>query len=825
MNRGGDNVKMIFLVAVGLLGDDRRRFLDDACAGNEALRREVEALLAHHTESGSVLGEGIGGWPPGQVGDYRILGIAGEGGMGVVYQARKPGGEVVALKVLRGGAPAPEWLARFRRETDLLRRFDHPNIARFHEAGTFDAPTGPQPFYAMEFVDGLKLGDWAAERRPTEVQKLELLAELCDAVHYTHAQGVIHRDLKPGNILVTPEGRPKLIDFGIAAREHTHTAATTFATGTQVMLGTVPYMSPEQAQNAPEGVDARSDIYALGVMAYELLTGRLPYDSASPSIGRALHAILNTEPQRIGTLERNLRGNVEHIVHCALEKNPAHRYPTAAAMAEDLRHHLAGHRVRMSVVQRWRRARRRLHARPRLRAALAIVIAAAAVAAVAAAVDRLAARDPAVDARVRWNDFYSNVEAADRCRHYGAGSPAKWRECIALFRNALTELDRLPARAFTNDLKRYAYFRLGELHYFIGEHDHDPALLDEARAQWDQWRAFSWQLGTANGIDSTYAFRQSLLQLGKHSAQGGVGLSLAKSATYRDRVTNLRLALTQQEQVKDMLVSARDTWQPDANSASERASALGIAELNIGANWVRLGAAVDSVALIDRGIEILQRTLSRSPDRTPRHQGNLYLWLVLAEASLARAELAGAELEPAFAYFDSARQVLFTGEFRSTWRLGCGEAQAWMLAAARSRDSAAARRALEQAALALDGSMQQLRDPEDDFEIAVSRALAARVHVEQDAFVGADSLLTLAARVLTPQRVPIQCAEMELERGKMFRRRAARDGNPTDLVRTRKSLTRAGNLVPAAQYPHLARLVAAESRLLAAAESAAAAIH
>ncbi len=270
---------------------------------------------------------------PAQIGPYQVLGLLGEGAMGRVYRAREsqPPREV-ALKVMH--ALGRNALTRFRREVELLAQLEHPGIARLYAASDAASEGQAPPWLALEYVRGHDLLAHARGRELGLDARLQLLVEICRAVHYAHGRGVIHRDLKPGNILVDASGQPKVLDFGIARlADGLPREVTQFGQ----VLGTVPYMSPEQLSGNSGQVDARSDVYALGCIAYELIGGRLPHPQLSTStLFEAIDIVRHQAPDPLGHVAAAARGDLETVVMKALAQEPERRYSSAAEFAADL---------------------------------------------------------------------------------------------------------------------------------------------------------------------------------------------------------------------------------------------------------------------------------------------------------------------------------------------------------------------------------------------------------------------------------------------------------------------------------------------------------
>jgi serine/threonine protein kinase len=279
---------------------------------------------------------------PEQLGAYRIVRLIGIGGMGAVYEAQQASPHrTVALKVLRPGLAMESMLQRFKREAEILGRLQHVGIAQIYEANSVSTPQGDVPFFAMELIRGLPLNEYVHRNLLPARDCLVLLAKICDAVHYAHEMGVIHRDLKPGNILVDASGQPKVLDFGVARITDCDIQATTLQTTTGQIIGTLQYMAPEQAAGNQAALDTRCDVYALGIIAYELLVGQAPYDLSRLAIQEAVRIICEEEPTRISSINRSLRGDIETIIAKALAKEKDRRYQSALELAADIRRYLS----------------------------------------------------------------------------------------------------------------------------------------------------------------------------------------------------------------------------------------------------------------------------------------------------------------------------------------------------------------------------------------------------------------------------------------------------------------------------------------------------
>jgi WD40 repeat protein/serine/threonine protein kinase len=510
---------------------DRRAYLDEACKGNENLRRGVEALLEVHDRAGSFLESpvadlvsGVDGpqtaHPGTVIGPYKLLEQIGEGGFGVVYLAeqQQPVRRKVAVKVLKPGMDTKQVVARFEAERQALALMDHTNIARVLDAGASDSG---RPYFVMELVRGISITPFCDQSHLPVRERLELFLSVCQAVQHAHQKGIIHRDLKPSNVLVTlHESTPlvKVIDFGIAkALGPERLTDKTLVTGLVHMIGTPLYMSPEQAEMSGQDADTRTDIYALGVLLYELLTGTTPFDKErlkevscdeirriireeeppKPStrisvLGKAaamVSANRQSEPRRLSQL---FHGELDWIVMKALEKDRNRRYDTASSFAADVQRYLHDEPVQAcppSAGYRLRKFARKY--RTPLSVAAAVLVLLAAVAGVASVgyVREAAERAEADRQREEAQRQRAAAEAAEQKirRQWYAASISAMQQAwdtgqIGRLRALLAETESYSDRGF----EWYYCQRLchRELQTFIGHHAGVRAVCWSPDGKW-----------------------------------------------------------------------------------------------------------------------------------------------------------------------------------------------------------------------------------------------------------------------------------------------------------------------------------------------------
>lgn len=280
---------------------------------------------------------------PRQIGQYRIQRVIGVGGMATVYAGLQPRPRrTVAIKVLKSGITLDSAEHRFQREVEILGRLRHPGIAQVFEAGSFDEPGGSSPYLVVEYIPGARsILDYARDKNLTDEDRLKMFVNVCGAMDHAHRQRIIHRDLKPSNILVDERGHPKVIDFGVARFTDSLLSEQTMHTEVGQLLGTLKYMSPEQVDATPHDIDARSDVYALGLVLYRLLTEQLPYDLTGLSVTQAIGVIREAPPRPPSEIRSKLAGDLETIILKAIDKDRARRYRAAGSLGRDVMRYLA----------------------------------------------------------------------------------------------------------------------------------------------------------------------------------------------------------------------------------------------------------------------------------------------------------------------------------------------------------------------------------------------------------------------------------------------------------------------------------------------------
>lgn len=400
----------------GLPRSEHEAFLKKACGGDEELLKEVESLLEHDSTGNRIqemLEPGAGGAllagietqsfdvsPPSdletltEVGDYTVIRKIGQGGMGLVFEAEQQNPQRrVAIKVVRLGLLSPELVRRFEHETHVLGQLHHPGIVHIYDAGLTELGVQRVPFFVMELVDGQPLDRFVEASGLGVREKLELVARVCDAVQHAHQKGIIHRDLKPGNIMVvvgaggeadssvqdsedgnvdcgknverrptrtssscslgSAIGQPKILDFGIARATDADLQTLTLQTHTGQLIGTLSYMSPEQVAGDSHELDTRCDVYAIGVILYELLSGRLPHDLRNVPIPEAARIIRDEDPESLSSIDLSLRGDLDIVVAKAMEKDRDRRYASVAELAADLRRIIHDEPIEARAASTW----------------------------------------------------------------------------------------------------------------------------------------------------------------------------------------------------------------------------------------------------------------------------------------------------------------------------------------------------------------------------------------------------------------------------------------------------------------------------------------
>lgn len=539
-------IKDIFAAALAAPPPDREKLLDERCAGRAALRIEVAALLSSHELASSFMEKpavASAAWlldsPPRaveghRVGPFRLAARLGAGGMGIVYRAERVDGgfdQQVAIKIIDSTLHDAEALSRFRIERQILASLTHPNIVSFIDGGLTD---GGQAFLVMELVDGVRVNEFCRDRRLALDARLQLVEEICRAVQYAHQHGVVHRDLKPGNILVTAEGVPKVLDFGVSKLVSANGEGDATATGLLRPL-TPDYASPEQLRGLP--VTTSSDIYALGVLLYELVAGHRPYETSGQTLDRVLEIVTTQDPPKPSlTLDRapeplpyeagRVRGDLDAIVMKAMRKDPAQRYGSPQELSSDL----ARYRASEPVVAREPSFAYLLRKAVRRHRAAAFAAAVSAVALIAAlGISLWQTRRTAIArdrAEARFSDARQLANALIFKVHDGiAPLPGATPVRKMIVAEALTYLERLSQDPSVDDGLR---LELASAYQRIGDVQGNPGganLGDRkgALASYDRAAALLAPLVSKPSADRTLVYRMAMVELDQADTLNAVG--------------------------------------------------------------------------------------------------------------------------------------------------------------------------------------------------------------------------------------------------------------------------------------------------------------
>jgi non-specific serine/threonine protein kinase/serine/threonine-protein kinase len=515
----------IFDSAVERPSGERAAFVAEACVGNEDLRATLESLLRADARGGDILETGVVERPEAvlgcRLGDYEVVGLVGQGGMGIVYHGVRADDQFrkrVAIKLIRRGMDSAFVVQRFRRERQILASLDHPSIARLVDAGT--APDG-RPFIVMEYVDGQPIDRYCDEARLDVRSRVELFRRVCAAVAYAHQNLVVHRDLKPGNILIAADGTPKLLDFGVSKLLDATREGESTATG--MFLMTPEYASPEQVRGEP--ITTATDVYSLGVLLYELLAGRKPYLLSSRRPEELLRVVCFTDPERPSAVaprerRRALRGDLDNVALVALRKEPERRYASVEKLSDDLGRHLESRPVQARPATFWYRTGKLVRRNP---LATALLLALMAWVGIATQQARIA-REQRARAERRFEDVRRLAnslmfEIHDAIRDLGGATRA--RELVVS--RALEYLGSLAGEAEHDPGLRLelgtAYRRIGEIQYQPGS-----SSLGDAQAALDSYARGAALLGPlAAAGDARAASALAALRVSEGSVLKGRG--------------------------------------------------------------------------------------------------------------------------------------------------------------------------------------------------------------------------------------------------------------------------------------------------------------
>lgn len=667
-------VQRIFFEAISLSDGEREAYFAAKVNLPPSVVREARSMVdeARRRDSGPLLGDFVAGDASEYAGSlagsgfatiagYSVLRPLGAGGMGLVFLARRdPESDPVAIKILRPGVFTAHLRDRFDREVESTRRLRHEGIVRFVDAGHTVSAGRTVSYLVTEFVDGQSILEHVRTRRASETEVLELIARVCEAMQHAHDAGVVHRDLKPSNILVDRAGQPKVLDFGLARVLDPIHQNLSQVSASGALIGTLRYMSPEQARAESGVIGPASDQYSIGIVAFELLTGRLPYTiKGEETLPRVFSAILQSDMRLLSAIQSRRREvgesppvvppvefrrvtHLDRILTRALSREPRERYASCAELAADIRRYLSGQRPRAKPA-RPRRMRDRL--RDSFRAALTSPARATVLLAVvltsAGSLGYLFA-DPHGSFRQQrtLRSVYALLSEAESEIHTGDPSEATLVAARERLMRARSDLHSLPQDAFVGHLLRFTAWRMGETHYIPGFDQDQRDELVLAQSWWAESHSMQFDSQVGLKVPWSLPFSPAFKGDGEHIPESGLAMVNENLADFEAPLPHLRDA---QAAGRAALIYVH---RPFRNNYAVGADSLSILQdVDLTANvagyaYVRLGSVLDSLRWVDKGLATLRPSHGRPAFAHFRDPYASYLFN-LGTSYLIRAEMTG----------------------------------------------------------------------------------------------------------------------------------------------------------------------------------------
>lgn len=639
--------KELFLRLVDLPPDQRESFLAENCREDPVLERQVKKLLELHDSNIDGNFEGVPSAPPipPQLGPYIPARLLGQGGTGAVYLAFHHEDQApVALKVLLPGMLARESRLRFSREGDVLARMDHPGIARLLDVGEEETPHGPVYYLTTEYIDGLQMDQYLQAGEFSVEEKLRLVLGVCQAVAHAHREGVVHRDLKPANIMVTADGQPHILDFGVSRLLSSAAGDMTPVTETGQLLGTLKYMSPEQAEGTEIG--SQTDVYALGLVLHEILTGQMPYEVPAHPIHLSLAAILTALPTWPSQIDSGLDSALDAITAQCLARLPENRYASASELAADLTAFLAGEPVAAPMP-------RPSVAKPPATGARFRWFPAASILAVLLGVLMWQPwRGDVTRTDEELRPILGKLDLADQELHFKEHALEGLNQAVAILDSAQVQLHELPSSNNKTALLRYASSRLGEAHYFLGSRLYSPAEFELALRSYDSANHPQFNPEELADLPVEAPVTTRARRRGRHHASLGQALVYTALAEHRRPRFNLEQAVFICNEARKIQEGQRgpNYWYhfDDAVRQGDRAIILN----DYARSLTLLAAVCDSLPLVEQALPMFAEadTFTALRDNLSAYGSLLRGW--------AGGFLTRAQLTRSVADLDSTRNIL-----------------------------------------------------------------------------------------------------------------------------------------------------------------------